>query len=160
MGERTPSPRASVQRSRLHLTTLEYPLTVLTSLFTDTDHEAAHEALKRFVLEHADALLSASALLGGPLARRRTARLLEALLERPSLTRHLRRELEELHSLLSRDRTGGPEGLEVTDRFAALDPASPVLEDISLLRDAFRTQIEAFDEAKSGDFASARRTAG
>lgn len=135
-------------------------MTVLTSLFADTDHEAAHTALTRFALDHADALLSASALLGGPSAKHRTARLLEALLNRPSLTRHLRREFVELHNLLWLDRTGGPEGLKVTDCFAALDPASPVLEDICLLREAFRAQLEAFDEAGGDDLASAGLTAG
>ena len=58
---------------------------------------AAETALRRFLLGHAEALVSIAGLLGEQPAVRRTARLLEELVDAPRLTRRLRLELMELH---------------------------------------------------------------
>lgn len=111
---------------------------------------AAETALARFLLSHAEPLVSAAALLGGRPAVRRTARLLEELVDAPRLTRRRRREIVELHRLLSLDRVNDPEGLEAAC-FAEIDPSSPVVEEICELTDAMRSHLVALAEVEAED---------
>ncbi|MBP0484518.1 hypothetical protein [Sagittula salina] len=126
-------------------------MTLITPILpADTPRTAAEAALARYVLNQADALLSASALLGGEPAERRTARLLRDLLHAPRLTRRLRREFVDLHRLLSLDGVEDPESLQA-GCFAAIDPSSPVVEDICLLADGVRAHLVALAEAGEDD---------
>ena len=120
----------------------------LTTTIAPCHSNAAEAALARFLLGHCEALVSAAALLGGPPAVRRTARLLEGFVDSSCITRRQRAELVELHRLLALDRVGDPESLEA-DCFARIDPASPEVESICEMTDALRSHILAV--AKTGD---------
>ncbi|WP_432256609.1 hypothetical protein [Limimaricola sp. AA108-03] len=111
---------------------------------------AAETALRRFLLGHAEALVSAAGLLGEQPAVRRTARLLEELVDAPRLTRRLRLELVELHRLLALDRVDEPESLEAAC-FAKIDPASPAVEEICELTDMLRAHLIALATSEEGD---------
>jgi hypothetical protein len=111
---------------------------------------AAETALAQFLLDRAEALVSAAALLGGQPAVRRTARLLEELVDAPCLTRRLRGELVELHRLLSLDRVDDPESIEA-GCFAEIDPASPAVEEICELTDAVRAHFLALAKIEIDD---------
>ncbi len=112
--------------------------------------QAAEAVLARFLLDHAEAPVTAAALLGEQPAVRRTARLLEDLVDAPRLTRHLRRELIELHRLLSLDRVDDPESLEAAC-FAQIDPTDPAVEEICKLTDAVRSHLLALAETEVGE---------
>ncbi|WPY96303.1 hypothetical protein T8T21_16140 (plasmid) [Limimaricola variabilis] len=111
---------------------------------------AAETALAEFALRHAEALVSAAGHLGDVPAVRRAARLLRDLLDTPPLTRRLRTELIALHRLLSLDGVEDLDSLEA-GCFAALDPASPVIEEICLLTDGLRDHLAALAEAEAGN---------
>lgn len=117
---------------------------------TSCPAKAAETALMRFLLDRAEALVNAAALLGGKPAVRRTARLLEDLVDAPRLTRRLRRELVELHRLLSLDRCDDPETLEA-ECFKHIDPASPAVEEICELTDEMRAHLVALAETEAGE---------
>lgn len=112
---------------------------------------AEETALARFLLYHAEALVSAAALLGAEPAARRTSRLLHELVDAPRLTRRLRRELVELHRLLSLDRVQAPESIDAAC-FAQIDPASPVGEDICALADGLLSYLLALAESEEEEF--------
>lgn len=122
----------------------------LFTIATPCPTRAAETALIRFLLDHAQALVSAAALLGAQPAVRRTARLLEELIDAPRLTRRLRRELVELHRLLSLDRVADPESIEAAC-FAQIDPASPDVEKICALADGMRFHFLALAEIEVGE---------
>jgi hypothetical protein len=107
----------------------------------------AETALARFLVDRAEALVSASALLGGRPAARRTAHLIEALTDAPHLNTRLRREVVELHRLLALDRVGDPASLE-SALFAQIDPESPVVEEICVLTDELREHLVALANAE------------
>ena len=111
---------------------------------------AAETALARFLLGHAEPLISAAVLLGGQPAVRRTTRLLEELVNAPHLNRHLCREIVELHRLLALDRVDDPDSLEAAC-FAQIDPFSPAVEEICKLTDAMRSHLLVFAEVEAGD---------
>ena len=98
-------------------------------------------AVSRFAETRHDALLSASDLLGGAGARRRTGRLLRDLAAAPRLTRRLRGELVAQHRLLSLQEVADPDRDEAA-HFALIDPASPVVEDLCLLTDELTALLE------------------
>ena len=128
--------------------TLHTPTFVSTS--TCNTAVEAEAALAGFALRHAEALISAASHLGDAPAVRRTARLLRDLLETPPLTRRLRTELIALHRLLSLDGVDDLGSLEA-GCLAALDPNSPLVEEICLLTDALRDNLAALAEAEAGD---------
>ena len=109
--------------------------------------QPAEVALARFLAHHAEPLLAAATLLGGRPALRRTARLLEDILDAPGLSRRLRREIVGLHRLLSLDCVSDPESLEAAC-FAAIDPASPAVEEICVLTDDLRAHLAALAETE------------
>lgn len=110
-----------------------------------------HEvALAQFLVGNADAFISASALLGGPQAVRRTARLLEDLLDAPRLTGRLRREIVRLHRLLSLECVDDLESLEA-QCFAEIDPASAHVEEVCLLVDRLRDCLFALAKAEGDE---------
>lgn len=109
--------------------------------------------LADFLVENAEPLINAAAVLGGRQAVRRTARLIEEMASAPRLTRRLGRDLVGLHRLLSLDAVDDPDSLEAA-LFAEIDPASPIVEEICLLADVLRDRLEALAAAE-GDQALA-----
>lgn len=107
-------------------------------------------ALARFLVSHADALISAAALLGGRPAVRRTSRLLQELSDAPTLTRRLRREVIGLYRLLSLECVDDFESLEA-QCFAELDPASPEVEQICALTDRLRDCLIALARSEGDE---------
>ena len=72
--------------------------------------------LAAFLVENAEPLINAAAVLGGRQAVRRTARLIEDMASAPRLTRRLGRDLVGLHRLAvarRRRRSGQPRGRPV-----------------------------------------------
>ena len=109
--------------------------------------------LAAFLVENAEPLINAAAVLGGRQAVRRTARLIEDMASAPRLTRRLGRDLVGLHRLLSLDAVDDPDSLEAA-LFADIDPASPIVAENCLLTDALRDRLEALAAAE-GDQALA-----
>jgi|TARA_R110000850_G_scaffold277075_1_gene422154 hypothetical protein len=124
-------------------------MTFITSI-SSSPAIAAEISLMRFLLSRAEALMSAAALLGGQAAVRRTARLLEDLVDAPCLNRRLRKEIVELHRLLALDRVDDLESCEA-GCFAEIDPASPVVEEICELTDAVRAHLLTLANSESDD---------
>lgn len=104
--------------------------------------QSPETGVAHFLQCHAEALISAAALLGGRPAVARTARLIEDVAEARTLTRRLRRELKGLHRLLSLQCVGDIDSLEAAC-FAVIDPASPAVEEICLLCDELTERLEA-----------------
>lgn len=125
-------------------------LPTFTPALTCTAAVEAEVALASFALRHAEALISAAGQLGAAPAVRRTARLLRDLLDTPPLTRHLRAELIALHGLLSLEGVDDLDSLEA-GCFAALDPASPIVEEICLLTNALHDHLAALAAAEASD---------
>jgi len=92
-------------------------------------------AVRTFIAAHADALLHASRLLGGPPARRRYEALIDEIRDDARLTRRMRQGLVDLHALLTLQHVADPGRIE-TACCAEIDPADPVVEDICCLADA------------------------
>ena len=99
-------------------------------------------SLKEFLSERLCALRSAALLLGGAQAARRFDRLASALFDASRLTQRLRRELDWLMSLLTLERVDVFD-CEEAACFAAIDPASPAVDEICLLTDALQERLEA-----------------
>ena len=74
--------------------------------------------------------------------------LFETLSTQSSLSGRASRELIALHGLLALDHVGDPSRPEA-GYYAALDPASPQVEEICLLADELR---QVFEEACAGQF--------
>ena len=101
---------------------------------------AALLVLLAWLSEHAEALMNASALLGGPRAFSRTARLLDDLRREPALNTRVRRELQALRDLLALEHVDDPERDE-SAWFALIDPADPVVYDLCMLRDGLEALL-------------------
>jgi len=111
-------------------------------------------AANRFMQGNSEAVQSASFLLGGSRALKRAHGLLDDLREGTVLTRRMKREMCELHDLLTLQNVGDPER-EECGYFADIDPADPVVDDICLLSDGLLgilTQTDAEDELPINDF--------
>ena len=124
-------------------------MTLITTI-SPSPLNAMETALARFLLDHAEALIIAAALLGGQSAVRSTSSLLEKFVDAPRLTRTLRHELVELHRLLALDRVDDLESLEAAC-FAEIDPASPAVEEICALTDALHSHLLALAETEVED---------
>lgn len=98
-----------------------------------------------FVEKHREALKHAAELLAGSRGARLATRIAENLSDAPCLSRRCRRELEDLLDILALENVDDPESEEAAC-FAALDPASPVVEDICLLTDGLRDVLELSDK--------------
>ncbi|MBM3606741.1 MAG: hypothetical protein FJX25_19180 [Alphaproteobacteria bacterium] len=90
-----------------------------------------------FIVFNAAALCSAAALLGGDAAEERVKRLVDDVCLASPLTRRLNRELDMLEDLLALRHVGDFDRIEA-ERFAMIDPSSPVVEEICLLLDGLR----------------------
>ena len=106
--------------------------------------DARVRLLRRFLAQHGEALAQAADLLGGPAAEGRARRLAEAAGRAPRLSRSLQGELEALHRLLSLEDVADLDGVEMAC-FAAIDPASRLVEEVCLLTDELTRLLDEFD---------------
>ncbi|WP_192964084.1 hypothetical protein [Phycobacter azelaicus] len=90
-----------------------------------------------FILNHGEALCSATALLGGYAAERRFKNLYNDMCLRSSTTRRLERELDWLEDLLGLEHVHDFDRIEA-ELFAEIDPSDPVVAEICLLLDGLR----------------------
>ena len=72
------------------------------------------------------------------------------MLDSTGLNRRLRGEMVGFHRLLSLQFVDDISSLEAAC-FAEIDPASPVVEGICLLTDAFRSKLSALVEVEAGE---------
>lgn len=93
-------------------------------------------------------LQNAALLLGGAPALRRVQSLFDDLSLNKSLTRLAKRNLVELHKVLSLHYVSDPERLECS-LFAEIDPSDPVVEDICCLTDGLLDHMRAIDAASN-----------
>ena len=107
----------------------------------DSERTDDFASLRSFVHEHRCALAAAADLLGGTLSVRRFNRLVLALFDAGRPTQRLRRELNWLHGLLTLERVADLDSVEA-ERFARIDPASPVVADICLLAEGLSEQLQ------------------
>ena len=102
------------------------------------------DLVRGFLGQHSEALAQAADLLGGPAAEGRARRLAGAVARAPRLSPALRRELEVLHALLSLEDVADLDGVEAAC-FAAIDPASPLVEEVCLLTDELTRLLDELD---------------
>jgi len=107
-------------------------------------------ALQAFAAEHRDALLDAAELLGGKSGERRAQAVLDGLAGDAPPARRTLRACDELLDLLTLEHVHDP-SREESARFAALDPASSVVEEICLLADALADALMAYRESAASD---------
>jgi hypothetical protein len=126
-------------------------MTYLASIAVDAAPEL--HAVRMFFDEHGEAIANATQTLGGPAASARYFVLAQAVRETLRLTRTQRRQLVDIHRLLTLRDVGAPEHLE-TALFAAIHPDSPIVDEICLLSDRLQellVQISADWSEKSSD---------
>lgn len=90
-----------------------------------------------FVLSNAAALCSAALLLGGRDAEARVRRLIDDICVSLCTTSHMRGELDTIESLLGLEHVHDLDRIEA-ERFAEIDPMSPVIEEICILLEGLR----------------------
>ena len=111
------------------------------------------DLLRRFLGRHGEPLAQAANLLGGPAAEGRARRLVGAAARAPRMSRALRREVEALHALLALEHVADPEGEEAAF-FAAIDPSSPLVEDLCALTDELAGLLRELDRLAEEEGAS------
>ncbi|MEI4262451.1 hypothetical protein [Roseovarius sp. D0-M9] len=88
--------------------------------------------VRKFLSTYGTALAKAAHLLGGGGASARVFLLCESVLHARRLTVAQRRQLVDLHRLLTLENVGDPERIE-SGLFSEIHPSSPVVEEICLL---------------------------
>lgn len=99
--------------------------------------DAPFAAVHAFVQKHREALQHAAELLAGRRGASLANRIAEDLSDASTLSRRCRRDLEDLLGILALGNVDDPNREEAA-RFAAIDPASPVVEEICRLTDGLR----------------------
>lgn len=102
----------------------------------------SHE-LRAFVDDHYDALQNAAALLGGQSGSRLAQKVIDGLRLAEPVCHRTVDALDELLDLLMLEHVHDPERIE-SGRFALIDPASPVVEDICLLSEGLANALHAY----------------
>ena len=97
-----------------------------------------------FVEEHSNALRQAAELLAGRKGAKLAVRIAEDLFDAKCVSRRCRRDLEDLLDILALENVDDSDREEAA-RFAAIDPASPVVEEICLLTDGLRDALALTD---------------
>lgn len=103
----------------------------------DPDHRPADPCfteLRAFVQQHKTAIHKAAALLAHRRGAALAARIVADLSGASHLTRRCRRDLQDLLDILRLENVGDPDR-EEAGCFAAIDPASRIVEEICLLTD-------------------------
>ena len=111
------------------------------------------DLLRRFLAQHGEPLAQAADLLGGPSAEGRARRLAGAAARAPRMSRALRREVEALHALLALENVADPDAEEEAF-FAAIDPSSPLVEDLCALTDELAGLLRELDRLAEEEGAS------
>jgi len=110
---------------------------------TYTEMSSATHELRAFVDEHHDALHNAAALLGGPPGVRLAQTAIDGLRDAETPSRRTMEALDDLLDLLMLEHVHDPDRIEA-DRFALIDPASSIVEDICLLADGLDDALDAY----------------
>lgn len=106
--------------------------------------DAPYARVLAFVEEHSNALRQAAELLAGRQGAKLAASIVEDLSDAKCVSRRCRRNLENLLDILALQNVDDPDREEAAC-FAALDPASPVIEEICLLTDGLRDVLALAD---------------
>jgi hypothetical protein len=113
------------------------------------DLTSALDALRAYVKDQRDGLLEAAALLGSSAGLRLSQTATDGLAQRHPPTARTLEACAELLDLLKLEHVHDPSRIEA-ERFALLDPALPVVEDICLLADGFCDVLDAYtDESET-----------
>ncbi|MGX9853901.1 hypothetical protein ACR03S_00405 [Limimaricola variabilis] len=104
---------------------------------------SALAALRAFVEQQSDGLLNAAELLGGPDGLRMAQSAIDGLGQSYPPTERTLEACSELLDLLMLEHVHDASRVEA-ERFAALDPAWPVVEEICLLTDSLQDVLEAY----------------
>ncbi|MCT4607973.1 MAG: hypothetical protein N4A70_02060, partial [Pelagimonas sp.] len=99
----------------------------------DLSHDPLMQ-LREFFYEQSEALQNAAVLLGGQPALRCVHALMDDLAIQPSFTRRMKSNFARLQAVLTLQNDHEMNGVEAA-LFAAIDPASPIVEEICLLSD-------------------------
>ena len=105
---------------------------------------AAHE-LSTYLNDHHEALCNAAALLGGQTGVRLAQSIFDGLNDQSFICRRTMMALDNLIDLLMLEHVEDLERAEAA-HFAAIDPASPVVEEICLLADSLHSVISAYHQ--------------
>ncbi len=100
--------------------------------------------IQGFAYHHDQALQSASFVLAGQFAMKRTQSLLDEIRNASEMTRRLQHGIVELHKLLSLYHVHDENRIEAA-YFAELDPGDPYVEEICLLTDALTEVLHRID---------------
>ena len=100
--------------------------------------------VQNFTYQHDQALQSASLVLAGQFALKRTQSLLDEIRSANAMTRRLQSGIVELHKLLSLYYVHDENRIEAA-YFADLDPGDPYVEEICLLTEALTELLYRID---------------
>jgi hypothetical protein len=100
--------------------------------------------IQDFTCQHDQALQSASLVLAGQFALKRTQSLLDEIRSANAMTRRLQSGIVELHKLLSLYYVHDENRIEAA-YFADLDPSDPYVEEICLLTEALTDLLYRID---------------
>ncbi|MEP1592350.1 hypothetical protein [Sulfitobacter sp.] len=107
------------------------------------NHTPALDALRAYVQDQRDGLLDAAELLGGPAGLRQALTAIDGLAQRDLPTARTLEACAGLLDLLKLEHVHDPSRIEA-ERFALIDPAWPIVEDICLLADGFQEVLEIY----------------
>lgn len=119
---------------------------------------SALDALRAYVQDQRDSLLDAAELLGGSAGLRLALSATDGLAQRHLPTVRTLEACGELLDLLKLENVHAPSRIEA-ERFALLDPAWPVVEDICLLADGFSDVLDAYMDEAAPDLVQSSQAA-
>ena len=114
--------------------------------------------LRWFAERYRDGLLNAAGLLGGPHGIRTAQSVLEGLAQPGHLARSTVKALDDLLDLLMLEHVHESNRIEAA-LFAAIDPASPIVEEICLIADQLHEALKAYKESEIETESTVRRRA-
>lgn len=109
--------------------------------------------LREFFHDQSEALQNAAVLLGGQPALRCVHALMDDLATQPSITRRMKSNLVRLQAMLTLDEVHDMDRIEAA-LFAAIDQASPIVEEICLLSDQLGEQLQAIPSGAQEAFSA------
>ncbi|MSU90599.1 hypothetical protein GE300_13400 [Rhodobacteraceae bacterium 2CG4] len=120
---------------------------------TFTAPPCALDDLRAYLSDHRDALLDSAALLGDQPGVRLAQSVLDGFDTPGTPTRRTMRALDDLLDLLMLENVHDPDRIEAA-RFAMIDPANPIVEEVCLLADDLDDMLEAYRAVKNGGAAT------
>lgn len=112
--------------------------------------DADLRTVRVYFAEQGSALVEAARRLGGQAASSRVLSLIEALRDARRLTRPHRRQLVDLHRLLTLEHVGDPDRIEAA-LFAEIDPGSPEVDEICLLAESMEELLKRISSDERSD---------